>query len=380
MTDSFLDPLNQRRAWAEIDLDALAYNAAHLSSLLPENCELMAVVKADAYGHGAEKVAMRLMAEGVKSFAVATVSEAVQLRECGLEGEILILGYTHPRDATLLSAFSLSQLVVDSGHAKELNGANIPLNVHIAIDTGMHRLGIEPSDFSGIERVFACKNLHVEGIATHLASADSIEKDEIEFTNNQMYKFLAVVEALRSMGYNVGKIHTQSSYGICNHPGIKCDIARAGIMLYGVMSREDDTILKPALQPVLSLRAIVAQVRRIGAGESISYGRTYTTGKPMKIATICIGYADGVPRRMSADKAVCIIGGRKVPIIGRICMDLLMADVTGIDSVRTGDVATLIGKDGGAEIRCEDVAEASGTITNEILCRLGNRLPRVYTP
>jgi len=277
-----------------------------------------------------------------------------------------------------LSEFGLSQLVVDRAYANELNETGYALNVHIAVDTGLHRLGMETSNFDDIESVYACKNLTVQGVATHLASSDSLDSSDMEFTNTQIERFYTVVNALKSKGYDVGMLHVQASYGIYNYPEIVCDYARVGIALYGVMSQNGETKIKPALQPVLSLRARIAQVRWIGAGESVSYSRTYTTDKQMKLATVSIGYADGVPRQMSGNGGVCIVHGRKVPIVGRICMDLLMVDVTGIDNAAAGDVVTLIGKDSGEEIRCEDVAEASGTITNDILCRLGRRLPRVY--
>ena len=367
-----------RRAWVEVDLDALAHNAAELRSRLPRGCELMAVVKADAYGHGAEMCAKRLRSEGVDSFAVATVSEGVFLRNTGLDGEILVLGYTHPEDAISLSEFRLTQMVVDGAHAKALDREGYKLRVHIAIDTGMHRLGIDSLNLDEIEGIYSCDNLTVDGVATHLASSDSLVENDVDFTKAQIERFRVAVDALKGTGYNPGKLHVQASYGICNYPDLECDYARAGIAMYGVMSHDDDTRVKLALQPVLSLRARVAQVRRIGAGEAVSYGRIFTAAGPTKIATVCVGYADGIPRQMSGNGGVCIVNGQKAPIVGRVCMDLLMIDVTKVDSVEQGDVATLIGRDGGEEIRCEDVAAASGTITNDILSRLGKRLERVY--
>ena len=372
-------PSGEGRAWVGIDLDALAYNATYIRSQLTGSCELMAVVKTDAYGHGAERVAERLWDVGVRSFAVATVGEGVRLRENGLDGEILVLNYTHPKDAAFLSDYRLTQLIIDGAHAKALNGTGQRIRAHIAIDTGMHREGIIMSNLTEIESVFMCKNLAVDGVATHLASADSLAGGDVEFTNMQIDRFYSTVDTLRDKGYDVGKIHIQASYGMYNYPEIHSDYVRAGIGLYGVMSHDADTRVKPALQPVLSLRAVIAQTRWIGAGESVSYGRTFTTDRPLNLATICVGYADGVPRQMSGNNGACIVHGRKVPIVGRICMDLLLADVTDVEDAAPGDVATIIGRDGDEEIRCEDVARASGTITNEILCRLGSRLPRIYS-
>lgn len=366
------------RAWVEVDLGAIAHNAAVLRSCLARGCELMAVVKADAYGHGAERVAAHLRGEGVTAFAVATVDEGVRLRESVPEREILVLGYTHPKDARFLNYYHLTQLAVDGAYARELNATGLDLPVHIAVDTGMHRLGIDASDITEIEGIFLCKNLNVQGIASHLASSDSLDAGDIEFTNTQIKRYFDVVDELRRRGRDVGKLHIQASYGIINYPGLECDYARAGIALYGIMSHNAETIAKPNLRPALSLRARVAEVRRIAPGESVSYGRTFTAAKPMMLATLCIGYADGVPRQLSGNGGMCIIRGRKAPIVGRICMDLLMADVTDIGPVTPGDTATLIGSDGDESIRCEDVAESCSTITNDILSRLGPRLPRVY--
>ena len=371
-------PSKDMRAWVEIDLNALAHNVSKMRALLPEGCELMAIVKSDAYGHGAVKCAERLHREGVGLFAVATVIEGVRLRDSLAEAEILILGYTHARDAAFLNAYNLSQLVVDGEHAKALNETGYKLRVHIAVDTGMHRLGIEQSNFAEIESVYACKNLIIEGVATHFASSDSLDQADVEFTNLQMERFYSVVDALMEKGYNVGKLHSQASYGVLNYRSLRCDFTRVGIALFGLLSSNDETVVKPDLRPVLSLKAIIAQVRWIEAGESVSYNRTFTTDKPTKIATVSVGYADGVPRQLSGKGGMCIINGCKVPIIGRICMDLLVVDVTGIESVAAGDVATFIGRDGEEVIRCEDFAAASGTITNEILSRLSGRLPRIY--
>jgi len=369
----------RRRAWAEIDLDALAHNVSQLRSLLKGGCELMAVVKADAYGHGYEKTAQRLQREGVSAFAVAALIEGIQLREAGIKGEVLVLGYTQPRDVSLLNNYSLTQLVVDGAYAKALNdAADRRLNVHIAVDTGMHRLGIDSSKLDEIKSVFKCTNLNVTGMATHFASCDSLDADDTAFTNRQIKLLNDIVNLLKSEGCNTGKIHAQSSFGIVNYCDAQYDYARAGIMLYGVKSQNTETKKNPPLRPVLSLRAVIAQVRWIDAGESVSYGRTFKTDKPLKLATVCIGYADGIPRQMSGRGGMCIVNGIKVPIIGRISMDMLTADVTSVDNAEAGDIATLIGHDQGAQISCEDAAAAAGTITNDFLCRLGSRLPRIY--
>jgi len=366
------------RAWVEIDLDALAHNLADIRAKALAGCEIMGIVKANAYGHGVEKIAERMVSEGIKTFAVATLNEGIELREHVPDCGILVLGRTIPKDAKFLHDYKLSQLMMDGVYAKELNDMGHKINVHIAIDTGMHRLGMEPSNLAEIESIFNYESLNVEGIATHFASADGFDKEDIDFTNTQIKKFLSTVQYLKEKGYNVGKIHAQSSYGIYNYPDLKCDYIRPGIMQYGVHSQNDTTKVKTNLRPVLSLRAVIAQVKWIGAGESVSYGRTFATEKPTKIATVCIGYADGIPRQMSGNGGNALVNGQKVPIIGRICMDMLILDVTDVDKVEAGDIATLIGKDGNEKIHCEDFAEASGTITNDVLSGLGSRLPRIY--
>lgn len=366
------------RAWIEVDMNALSHNINTLRAHLMPGCELMAVVKADAYGLGAEAISAKLQQCGVNMFAVVTAAEGIKLRQAGLEADIIVLGYTHPKEAGLLAEYGLIQMIADGQHAEELTKTGHKLRVHIAIDTGMHRLGIEPFNISEIEDIFALDNLSIEGMASHFAVADSIEESDMEFTKAQYEKFFNLVSDLRERGFNPGKLHLQASTGIFNHAELNCDYARTGIALYGILPHNAPTKNAANLKPAVSIRARIAQVRQIGADESVSYGRTFVSEKPMKIATVCIGYADGIPRHMSGNGGVCIVRGRKVPIIGRICMDLLMIDVTAVDGISSGDVVTLMGRDGDEEIRCEDFAEKSGTITNDVLCRLGPRLPRIY--
>ena len=367
-----------RRAWAEIDLDALCHNIRVINHHLPHGCELMACVKSDAYGHGITQVARRLWGEGVRSFAVATAQEGAALRRCGVKGSILVLGYTPFSDAKILSRNNLEQLIVDGAHAKALNDARYRLRVHVAIDTGMHRLGIDAKHIDEIESVFQYEYLTVVGIASHLASSDSFDEDDVDFTNSQIKRFYETAGALQEKGYDTGKLHIQSSYGILNYSELQCDFARAGIMLYGVLSNKSKTKIKPDLRPVLSLYSKVVQTRWIDEGEAVSYGRIYKASKPTRVAVVSIGYADGIPRHMAGSRSFCLINGRKAPIIGRICMDFLMVDITDIESVVPGDIVTLIGRDGELEIKCEDFAAAAKTISNEIFCSLGNRVERIY--
>lgn len=371
-------PSKDGRAWLEIDLSALRHNVKVLEQALPAPCRLMAVVKANAYGHGAVAVAKELEKSGVCAFAVATLYEGIELRLSGIKGEILILGYTSPVDAGALVRYRLSQTVVDGAYAGALCRAGKKISVHIAVDTGMNRLGVDSSDIAEIERIFACGNLTVKGMFSHLSSADSLSDDDVLFTRLQIARFFETADHLREKGYNTGSLHIQASYGILNYPDLTCDFARAGIALYGVLSTSGETKLKPDLKPVLSLKARVAEVRWIGAGESVSYGRTFIAEAPMKIAAVTIGYADGIPRDMLESRASVLLHTRKAPVIGRICMDMLMIDVTAIDGAEPGDIVTIIGRDGPEQIRCEEVAESCRSITNEILSRLGSRLPHIF--
>jgi serine/alanine racemase len=379
-TKKTIPQLESKRAWVEVDLKALSHNVQVLTNSLPAGCELMAVVKTNAYGIGAKVIAAHLWDQGVKSFAVSSVFEGIQLRNIGFEGEILILGHTHPNDVKYLSEYDLKQLVLDEVFAAALNGTGHRIGVHIGIDTGMSRLGINHANIAQIEHIYSFENLTVEGISSHLSVSDSFIPDDIEFTKTQISNFACTIEALKNKNYDVGKCNILSSFGVINYPDAAFDLVRVGIAMYGLVDSDERDKIKNALpvKPVVSLRANVVSVRYIEAGDSVSYGRIFKAEKPTKVATISIGYADGIPRCISGKSAFCIIRGQRVPIIGRICMDWLMVDVTDIEHVAQGDTATLIGKDGDEEIHCEDFAETCGTITNEILCGISKRLPRIY--
>jgi serine/alanine racemase len=253
------------------------------------------------------------------------------------------------------------------------------LRIHIKINTGMNRLGEDFCHVSETEAVFRFKNLRVTGIFTHLCASDSLEPDDVAFTNRQIQDFYSLLNKLKAGGLLLPKIHIQSSYGVLNYLELKCDYARIGIALYGVLSKPGErTRLSPDLKPVLSLKSRVSLIRPVNAGESVGYGREFTARKESRIAVVTAGFADGVPRSLSSGKGFVLIGGRRAPIAGRICMDQFMADVTGIPDVKEGDVVTLIGRDGSEEISAEQAAGAAGTITNELLSRVGGRLKRVY--
>ncbi len=364
------------RAWREVDLAAIRHNAALLQARMRPGCRMMAVVKADAYGHGAVAVAHTLAQSGVNTFAVATLDEAIELRTSGLRGDILILGYTLPARAAALRRHNLIQTVCNADYAHALNRTGRRLRVHIKIDTGMHRLGEDWRHLAQIKSVFDCRNLRVEGCFTHLCVSDSADPAHRTFTAQQATHFYHVVAALREAGCDPGALHLQSSYGLLHYPQLDCDYARIGILLYGVHSEQQADTL--GLRPALALRARVGCVGTAYAGESLGYGCAYRAVDTMRYAVVTIGYADGLPRCYAQAAAYVLIHGQPAPVVGRICMDQMMVDVTGIPQTRTGDVATIIGQDQAQLIRCEIVAAKCATITNDILAGMGKRLPIRY--
>lgn len=361
------------RAWIEIDRAALVHNAGILQEAMPTGCRLMAVVKANGYGHGAAETAGILEKSGVRAFATATIDEGIALRRVGIRGLILILGWTDPVRVRDLRRFDLTQTVISLPYAEALNRQRLTVKVHCKIDTGMHRLGLDWDDIPGITRVFAMQALRVRGLYTHLACADSRTREDTAFTQEQIRRFAHLTVALKNQGLTVPKLHIQSSYGLLNYPQLKCDYARIGIALYGVPS---DPACSPArklpLRSVLSLKARVALLRDVPRGDAVGYGRAFIAPRNSRIAVLSIGYADGYPRNLSNGAGWVVLNGRRCPVAGRVCMDQLAVDVTEAEDVAVGDAVTLFGPGGPAT---GDIARAAGTITNELLSRLGPRLP-----
>lgn len=370
--------LKTERSWIELNIENLKHNVQALRKALPPGCELMAVVKREAYGHGACEISTSLNKMGVTAFAVATIEEGIQLRKCGVYGDILILGYTDVKRASDLEKFDLMQTLIDFEYAKALNGRNAAVKVHVKIDTGMHRLGIPSGELSEVKRVFEMKNLKICGMYTHLCCADSRQPEDIAFTGKQIDNFYNLIDALKESRIKIPKVHIQSSYGLLNYPDIACDYVRAGIALYGVLSHpDDDTNLKLNLRPVLSLKSRVVSIRSIKKGDSVGYGRDFVAGRDSRIAIIPIGYGDGFPGNLSNKESYVRIKQYAAPIVGRICMDQLAADITDAESVAVGDIATLLGAEGNDGLSAPAVARRADSISNELLCRLGARLPVV---
>lgn len=368
------------RAWREINLTALDHNVDALQRHLSPGQALMAVLKADAYGHGAVPIARRLQQKGIRAFAVACLSEGIQLRKRGVRGTILILGYTPPEDAPLLRRWRLTQTVVSLDHGRALAAQGHPIHVHLAIDTGMHRLGIPAADREAIREVFQLQNLMIDGVFSHLCVADSSGAADEAYTLRQLDAFYRAVAWIRSAGYTPGAVHIQASYGLWNLPAQPCQYARAGILLYGVSSGRNMADVAPDLFPVLSLRARVTCIQDLSPGETAGYGRLFRAERETRLAVISIGYGDGLPRELPQRGGQVLIRGQRCPMVGRMCMDQLLVDVTDLAEISPGDTVTLIGSDGQQMIAAEDLAEQCGTITNELLSRLGGRLPQVVVP
>ena len=372
---------DKARSWAEIDLSALKHNFEYASKRIGR--KVICVLKADAYGHGAVECGLYLQKCGAYMFAVAALTEAVAMRKSGITIPIMILGYTSPEYAEILSDFDIEQAIVDEEHAIAMNKAAAKLNkkvkVHIALDTGMSRIGIyaqknHTAAADAAERIYRMSNLDVVGMFTHFAAAD--EPDQAEYTMFQYRNFSIVYNRLIERGIRIKNCHVSNSAAILNSP-IHFDSIRLGISLYG-MYPDSKPVKDGPLKPVMSLKARVTQTRTLPQGATISYGRTFTTRRTTHTAVISAGYADGFTRRLS-NKATVTINGKRYPQIGRICMDVCMADVTdGYDEpggVRAGDEVTIIG-DGG--MSAEEAAQIVGTINYELTCLITNRVKRIY--
>lgn len=372
-----------KRSWVEIDLEQIKRNYEIYKSKLPEGTEVMLVTKADAYGHGDVRVALMFQNAGVRMFAVSNIDEAVSLRDAGINGEILILGYTSPLHAKILYEKELTQAISSEEYASALVRRNLPIKCQFAIDTGMNRIGIDgdnPIECSTIIHRYS-KRLHINGIFTHLCVADTDDKENIEFTLLQMRKFKAVAELIQDM--RLPYVHCcNSAAGLKYLPGYYDEfvsigkIVRLGIMLYG-LKPDVSNILPEGIHPALTWKSCITCVKELHKGESVGYGRTFIADHEMYLATIPTGYADGYDRHLSNCGHV-IIHGKKAPIVGRICMDQLMVDVTEIPEAAMSDVVILLGKSGEVEYNADDMAQQLGTIGYEVLCNISKRVQRFY--
>lgn len=339
----------------------------------------MPAVKAEAYGHGAVPIAEELQRLGIQDYCTASAAEGAELRESGIRGQILVLGYTHPAEFDLLREYDLTQTVVDEDYGRRLKAYKKQLSVHVGIDTGMHRLGIPYEHMDDIRALWDYGNLKITGIYSHLCTSDGTTEEERSYVGLQEARFQKVIKRLRKDGRAGFSTHIQGSYGVLNSQMLTgtYDLARIGIALYGVFSEQCKALEQTyGLRPVLSLKARIASVREVGTGEGAGYGLAWHADGRRKVAAVTIGYADGFPRSLS-NRGHALVRGRKVPVIGRVCMDQLLLDVTKVPDVQPGDEAVFIGKSKALEIRAEEMAEEAETISNEVLSGLGKRLCRI---
>ncbi len=358
-----------RRSWVEINQKTIRDNYCIYRDLLPDGQKIMAVVKADAYGHGDTAVAAVLQKCGCRDFAVSNVHEAATLRKAGIEGQILILGYTPPECADTLVKYGITQALLDKAYAEEM--ADRGITAQFAIDTGMNRIGLDADDPSSCEELIRqyAKRFNLTGIFTHLCVADT--PAENEFTDGQIRKFFEVSDRIRDL--NLPYIHClNSAGGLWHNENKRSAFARLGIILYG-LKPDYANVLPAGIKPALEWKTVVAMVKKVHAGETVGYGRSWTSDGERTVATLPTGYADGYPRLLS-NKGSVLVDGHRVPIVGRVCMDQMTVDVTGLENVKPGMTVTLIG----GEYTADDMAEQIGTIGYEVLCGISKRVERIY--
>lgn len=375
-----------KRTWAEISLNAIEHNYNVIRNKVADDTKVCCVIKADGYGHGAVELSQIYEKLGADFFAVSNIDEGIEIRKSGSKLPIVILGYTPVSEAENLAEYDISQAVFSLEYAKELSEKCVEedciCKMHIKVDSGMSRIGFMcqefPRDEYSIEEICeACclPNLEVEGLFTHFCVSDE-DAEGREFTNKQYENFIHVRDSLKKRGVDISVVHCSNSGAIEDYPETCCDMVRAGIILYGLApsSKLADRL---DLVPAMTLKTVVAFVKEVQKGATISYGRTFTADRKMKIATVPIGYADGFIRQNAKD-GYMMVNGKKAKIVGRICMDQTMLDVTDIEGVKTGDEVVVFGTGENGEPTADSLAENTGTINYETVCLVGKRVPRIY--
>lgn len=370
------------RTWAEINLDNIMHNYRLIRNSISQNTKFMAVVKADAYGHGAKVISKELQDLGADWFAVSNIEEALQLRHFGIVKPILILGYTPPSLAKKLSENNISQALLDKDYAKKLSAQaeidNVKIKVHIKIDTGMSRIGFYHHDKNDNSAVLdICESLDnkyliSEGVFTHFATADFDNDENGEHTKKQFELFTDCIDKLGEKGINFEIRHCANSAATLEYPQYQLDMVRPGIILYGL--NPSSYFENYDLRPAFTLKSVISLIKYIKKDDCVSYGRTFTADRDLKVATVPVGYADGYSRSLS-DKGYVIINGKKAKILGRVCMDQMIVDVSEIDKINVGDEVLLFG---GKGLSTDEFSSLCGTINYETVCLVGKRVPRVY--
>ena len=370
-----------RPVWAEINLSNLDYNIKNIKAKIGDR-EMIGVIKADAYGHGSVKVAEVLRENGCRIFAIATLQEAITLREAGAKEEIIILGLTPDMYADTIVKYDITPVFCDSANAKAFSDAAAKagkvVSGLIAVDTGMGRIGYLADDLDyaaeDLKKVAALPNFRIRGMFSHMSTADAFDKT---YSHQQEAKYNRFYEAMTAAGIEIPCRTLANSASVMEIPSVYFDACRPGIILYGCYPSDEVDVNQLSLKPVMSVKANIVHLKDVPAGFSVGYGRKYISEKPSKIATIALGYADGYPRPYSAQAKV-IVNGVIAPIAGNICMDQCMIDVTDVPDVKVGDEVIVMGTDGKNTILADDIAKATGTINYEITCAFGQRLPKVY--
>lgn len=371
------------RIWANIDLDIFDENLENMAKTLTSDTKMIGVIKADGYGHGAVPIAHEMERKDyVSGFATATLEEAQILRRSGIKKDILILGYTFPQGFEEMIKENISAALFREDTLKEMEEsakrAGKAMKVHIAVDTGMSRIGIQPDEtgIAFVKKAMETNGVEIEGIFTHFATADEKDKSKTYAQLAVFQKFIRRLE--EGLGLSVPVKHCSNSAGMIELSEAHMDAVRAGVILYGLWPSSEVSRRRISLKPILSLYSRIVFVKELEAGREISYGGTYTTTKKTRVATIPVGYADGYPRQLS-NKADVLICGKRAPILGRVCMDQFMVDVTDIPEAKEGSLVTLIGSDEDQTITMEELGEISGRFNYELACVLGKRIPRVYS-
>ena len=370
-----------RPAWAEINLNNLDFNIKNIKAKIGQR-ELIGVIKADAYGHGSIKVAEVLRENGCKTFAVATLHEAITLRDAGAKEEIIILGLTPSIYADTLVTYDLTPVVCDYENAAAIDAqaraAGKTIQGLIAVDTGMGRIGYLADEIDeavqDIKKIASLSNFKIKGMFSHMSTADAADKT---FSHLQEEKYNKFYKAVVSAGIDIPMRPLANSASIMELPTVHFDACRPGIILYGCYPSDEVDINKLAIKPVMSVKANIIHLKDVPEGFSVGYGRKFISERPSKIATLALGYADGYPRPYS-QYAKVLVNGCVAPVAGNICMDQCMVDVTDVPDVKVGDEVIIMGSDGKNTISAEDIAKATGTISYEIVCAFGQRLPKVY--
>ncbi|MGF6376887.1 alanine racemase [Clostridiales Family XIII bacterium PM5-7] len=371
-----------RPAWAEINLSNLDYNIKNIIEKVGPDKEIIGVIKADAYGHGAVMCAEVLRQNGVKTLAIATLQEAIVLRDAGAKEDIVMLGLTPNMYADVLVEYNLTPVVCSADNAKAISdaagSAGKTIEGFVAVDTGMGRIGYLPEDIDlaveEIKAIAALPNFKIKGLFSHMATADAEDKT---FSQEQEKKFNAFYHALVNAGISIPTRTFANSASIMELPSVHYDQVRPGIILYGCYPSHEVDKQQLSIKPVMSIKANIVHLKDVPTNFSVGYGRKYISEKPSRIATLALGYADGYPRPYSAQAKV-IINGVLCPVAGNICMDQCMVDVSNVPNVKVGDEAIIMGSDGVHTILASDIGDATGTINYEICCAFGQRLPKVY--